>query len=307
MSISPGISPHESRGERADGDRPCPLAERPTPTDRLTAAPPPWDLRRCRETGFVYLANPPGQDAYREAFAWQDTFRAERRRRREREPVLSAASGAFKHVRHHWMRRDRVVSIARGIVLADAADPFRLVDVGCAAGKLLRRLVESLPESATRRILPVGIEISTDLAAQADDMLGRFGGHCLHAAGAEALAAMPPGSVRMVVLSCVLEHELRPLDLLRGCRGALVPGGKVIVKVPNYDSVGRRLRGPRWCGYRWPDHVNYFTAETLAGMADRAGLAVERMNLSDRWPLSDSLYAILSRPTGETADRRPAG
>jgi len=301
MPISSGPTPSVSMppgsyDERASVDRPCPLAERPTPTDRLTAAPPPWDLRRCRETGFVYLANPPRQEAYREAFAWQETFRAERLRRHEREPVISSASRAFKHVRHHWLRRDRVVAIARGIVLGDAADPFRLVDVGCAAGKLLRRLVESLPEAAARRLQPIGVEISTGLVAKADDLLGRFGGHCLHAAGAEALEAMEPESVRLVVLSCVLEHELRPLDLLRGCRRALVSGGRVIVKVPNHDCIGRRLRGPRWCGYRWPDHVNYFTPETLAGMADRAGLKVERMNLSDRWPLSDSLYAILARP-----------
>ena len=53
------------------------------------------------------------------------------------------------------------------------------------------------------------------------------------------------------------------------------------------------MRGRRWCGYRWPDHVNYFTPRTLAATAERAGLAVTRMGLLDRSPLSDSLYAVL--------------
>ena len=58
--------------------------------------------------------------------------------------------------------------------------------------------------------------------------------------------------------------------------------------------MGRHLRGPRWCGYRWPDHVNYFTPATLQRMAEAAGLRVARMNALDRSPLSDSLYAVLA-------------
>lgn len=41
------------------------------------------------------------------------------------------------------------------------------------------------------------------------------------------------------------------------------------------------------------DHVNYFTAQTLASMAQAAGLEAVRMGLFDRSPLSDSLYAVL--------------
>ena len=77
-------------------------------------------------------------------------------------------------------------------------------------------------------------------------------------------------------------------------------GGRVIVKVPNYASWNRRLRGTRWCGYRWPDHVNYFTPATLAAAARAAGLEVVRMNAFDRLPISDSLYAVLG-PRANTA------
>ena len=27
----------------------------------------------------------------------------------------------------------------------------------------------------------------------------------------------------------------------------------------------------RWCGFRYPDHLNYFTPKTLAAMAGEAG------------------------------------
>ena len=83
--------------------------------------------------------------------------------------------------------------------------------------------------------------------------------------------------------------------MLAACRERLSHDGVVVIKVPNYACLARRLRGRRWCGYRWPDHVNYFTPQSLAAMADRAGLRVARMGLRDRSPLSDSLYAILAR------------
>ena len=66
----------------------------------------------------------------------------------------------------------------------------------------------------------------------------------------------------------------------------------MIVKVPNYASFNRRIRGRRWCGYRFPEHVNYFTPDTLTAMLEQCGFAIERCNLSDRFPLNDNLWVI---------------
>jgi hypothetical protein len=97
-------------------------------------------------------------------------------------------------------------------------------------------------------------------------------------------------------MASFLEHEIQPLPLLRESVRRLRSDGRVLVKVPNHNCWNRHLRGARWCGYRWPDHVNYFTPRTLAAMAMAAGLCVERMNPLDRFPLSDSLYAVLRLP-----------
>jgi SAM-dependent methyltransferase len=155
--------------------------------------------------------------------------------------------------------------------------------------------MDRLDDERRRRCVPHGIEISDELARRSQAALAPYGGRCVHASALDGLAGFDAASLDLIVLASFLEHELQPLPLLRECARTLRPGGRVLVKVPNYASWNRHLRGRRWCGYRWPDHVNYFTPDTLAVAARAAGLEVERMTLLDRLPISDSLYAVLRR------------
>lgn len=282
--------------------RHCPLLERPGPSRRLDVAPAPWEVRECLETGLVFLANPPAQERFMEEFAWEVTHAEESLRRQREEPFIAAVSRAVKRFRHHWLKRDKLVGIVSGIARRRRASPIRLVDIGCADGGLFGRLMERLPTAVAERIEPVGIEISTELAARADARLRRHGGRCIHAAGSVGLRRLPVASIDVVILSCVLEHELDPVPLLAGCRERLAHDGQVVVKVPNYACLARWLRGRRWCGYRWPDHVNYFTPRSLAATGALAGLRVSRMSGLDRSPLSDSLYAVFT-PAAAAAAR----
>lgn len=290
----------------------CPLLEREAPSSPLAGAPAPWDLRRCEETGFVYLANPPAQERFREEFAWEVTHRDESQRRSRREPILHALSGALKTFRQRFLKRDKTAAIIRRLLrdaAATATGSLRLVDVGCAKASLSVRVADRLPRTVADRLEPIGVEISNYLAKLAHLALRGRGGRCFHGTALEGLASIEPESAHVIVLSCILEHEMSPLPLLRRCRERLAADGRIVVKVPNYACVGRWLRGSRWCGYRWPDHVNYFTPATLAAMARAAGLEVVRMNAFDASPLSDSLYAVLGRGpavAGTLADRPAA-
>ncbi len=286
--------------------RRCPLLDRPGPSRPLSVAPDPWEARQCLETGLVYLANPPAQSQFSDEFAWEVTHSEESARRQREEPLLYRLSRACKTIRHRWLKRDKLVGMVGQIARRRGSGAIRLVDIGCSDGGLFARLVARLPDPVAARIDPVGIEISTQLAARADRRRRRHGGRCIHAAGIDGLRELAPESVDIVILSCVLEHELEPVPLLTACRERLAPGGRVVVKVPNYACLARRIRGRRWCGYRWPDHVNYFTSRTLAATAARAGLRVERMGLLDRSLLSDSLYAVFGRDAAGAGLPRPA-
>jgi len=85
---------------------------------------------------------------------------------------------------------------------------------------------------------------------------------------------------------------VQPLAVLRECKRTLRDGGGAIIKVPNYASLSRVIRGNNWPGVRLPEHVNYFTPRSLSGMITNAGLRIERFKLRDRSPISDTLWLV---------------
>jgi len=69
-------------------------------------------------------------------------------------------------------------------------------------------------------------------------------------------------------------------------------GGVCVIKVPNYASWNRIVRGKKWCGFRYPEHVNYFTPDSLGKMADASGLRAVQ-TFMDVLPISDNMWAVL--------------
>jgi len=50
------------------------------------------------------------------------------------------------------------------------------------------------------------------------------------------------------------------------------------VRVPNFASLNRRVIGKKWCGFRYPDHVNYFTPVSLRALVAKAGFTMSITN-----------------------------
>ena len=91
-----------------------------------------------------------------------------------------------------------------------------------------------------------------------------------------------------------LEHEVDVLKTLRGSAHCLKPGGKIFVRVPNYNSLNRRIAGGNWCGFRYPDHVNYFTLSSLRAVAEKAKFKTTLVNKYNLI-LDDNIHALLSK------------
>jgi 2-polyprenyl-3-methyl-5-hydroxy-6-metoxy-1,4-benzoquinol methylase len=274
--------------------RVCPLTETAGPNRLLPWAPAPWQLKQCETTGFVYLENPPGYEALKEDLAWEVTYENERARKKNAEPLRYQISSVSKAVRSR-IKRNKVRSLTLQHLNQNPKSAWRVLDVGCAEGAVLLDTIAHLPADAQSKCQPYGVELSTQLARSANANFTALNGYCIHNNAIDGMAQFDDNFFDVILLSSFLEHETQPAELLRRCRKHLAADGIVIIKVPNYDSVNRSLRGSRWCGFRWPDHVNYFTPNSLRAMLTKAGLKTQRMNFLDRFPLSDSLYAVAGK------------
>ncbi len=274
----------------------CPILDRATPVDETSFSRDGWKIVQCRETGLVFLANPPGYAQLESEFAWEQTSAAESANRASREPVMAFVSSFTKWIRSVvFPRRNKIAAVAHGLLQGDDhAPPTTVLDIGCGAGDLMVE-VHHRQAAIGRDVIPVGIEVSPQLAAHSQEQVSVCGGKVIRANALDGLSKLPEGSTTIALMSSFLEHERQPLRLLQQLHSVLVPGGAIVLKVPNFACWNRRVRGRRWCGFRFPDHVNYFTPQTLRTLAHEAGFTVTRQSVWDKFPLSDNMYAILKK------------
>ena len=142
----------------------------------------------------------------------------------------------------------------------------RLLDFGCGGGGYLARMAEQ-----GWRV--TGLDAALGAVQRVRDL------------GLEALAGSLPhphlraASFDVVTMWHSLEHVHAPLPILREAFRLLVPGGKLIVAVPNRASWAASAFGPAWFGLDLPRHLTHFDPETLAKMLTAAGFRVDETKL----------------------------
>lgn len=243
-----------------------------------------WPIKACHACGFVYMEITPVYECLSEEFAWEKTSVAETHRRVSQEPIKQLISKYMKTFRRRWLRRDKLPWLIRRYIAAG-----NVLDVGCAGGGVLSNLDPIY--------IPHGIEISKALALRAQEQTKSRGGYVVHDDALSGARSFPANYFSGVIMSAFLEHEINPLVLLGQVYRALVPSGRCIIKVPNFASLNRVFRGREWCGFRLPDHVNYFTPTTLVGMCKKVGFHVERFTIGDRLPTSDNMWIVIQKPS----------
>jgi 2-polyprenyl-3-methyl-5-hydroxy-6-metoxy-1,4-benzoquinol methylase len=71
-----------------------------------------------------------------------------------------------------------------------------------------------------------------------------------------------------VTFWAVMEHLFEPQSFLKKAASVLKPGGLCFILVPNMRSLAVRMLGAKY-RYIYPEHLNYFTPETLSKFAAR--------------------------------------
>jgi SAM-dependent methyltransferase len=146
----------------------------------------------------------------------------------------------------------------------DGMEPGRLLDVGCGKGRFLAAAsaagwevlgIEFAPASAEAARAAYGVEV----------VVGDF-------------PELPlEGSFDAVTMWHVLEHLSDPSAALARAADLLRPGGRIVVSVPNIDSLQARLGGERWFHLDVPRHLFHFSPRSLSALVERVGLRVARI------------------------------
>lgn len=265
--------------------RVCPLCQRNNRHGRPSRySSDGWVIKSCARCRFVYLENPLPYEQLVAGHSWNKTFEAEQAKRQHREPVVHLLSQNWNRIRRRYFPRSKATALIRRYVKHG-----RLLDVGCGHGTMLKALDD--------RCVPYGIEIAEKTATVSHAFASQRGGMVVHADALGGLRSFDDAWFDGVMMKSFLEHEIEPLAVLRQTARVLRPAGHVIVKVPNFSSLNRRVRGRRWCGFRYPDHVNYFTPTTIQALVTAAGLQMARFGLADRPPTSDNMWLVARRPS----------
>jgi SAM-dependent methyltransferase len=146
----------------------------------------------------------------------------------------------------------------------------KLLELGCAYGFFLAE--------AARFFEVAGIE----LAQAAADHARRTGLNVLRGAVTQE-KLQQIGRVDVIVLFDVIEHLPEPRETLALCRQYLNPDGIIVITTGDFGSLVARITGKKWRLMTPPQHLWFFTQESMRRMSAGSGLAVE--NLDHPWKI----------------------
>lgn len=242
-----------------------------------------WKMVTCNQCGFAYVIEAPVYQELKEDHAWEASYTSWGEGRKKRYPIKSALSKPITGLRKKIMRTKQI-----GPLVAQMVKSGKVIDIGCGVGNQLRMLQEGY--------IPCGIEIAAETAKRSNDYAQTKGGEVVCAPATEGLQSLEANSFAGVMMIAYLEHEAAPKPVMEGVYRVLEAGGMCIIKVPNFACLNRKVMGNSWCGFRFPDHLNYFTPKTLKRICTDAGLEIARCNFVDSFAVSDNMWLFARKP-----------
>ena len=260
----------------------CPLCC----TDNAVAKPSvysrdQWIIKMCTECHFVYLENPPSYQELEETYAWEKT--SHQVAQKKMESALRRGVRIIERHKDRLIRRDKLIAIVKQYFPSG-----HVIDVGCGGGEVMARL--------DQKYIPFGIEVSKQLSQRAQKIAKSRGGRVFCGSALIGLDTFKKDYFTAAIMSAYFEHESAPREVLQKIMRILRPGAPLIIKVPNYGCLNRMVTGGKWCGFRYPDHVNYWTPKTLKNIIEDTGFEIVRFNFKDRFPTSDNMWLIAGKP-----------
>lgn len=221
--------------------RQCPVcAEYGTPVGSS------WDLVECRFCRHVWSKEPQGNNDLYES----DDYASWR-----------VASQAIEN-RQLEMAKDRVAWLG-------SLPPGRVLEIGCSTGEAAGMMAEKGWETW-------GIDLSAPAVSLGKE---RYPSVELGVGITPADAGFPESGYDLLMGFHVVEH-IEDLDAVSAlARQCLTVGGRIYLRLPNWDSWSRRVFGDRWPD-NMAEHVQHFSPGSMTKWLDASGFDIERLETS---------------------------
>lgn len=143
-------------------------------------------------------------------------------------------------------------------------EPGRLLDIGCGKGRFLAAARTAGWETLGVEFAPASAE-RAQAAYDLDVLVGDF------------LDIPFQGAFDAITMWHVVEHLPDPMAAVTRAASLLGSGGRLVISVPNVDSLQARLGGEHWFHLDLPRHLFHFSPRSLSALVERAGLRVARI------------------------------
>jgi SAM-dependent methyltransferase len=174
--------------------------------------------------------------------------------------MISQACPACKQIATHSLR-----------YRTDGCDIWRCESCGLGRAETSGFDPGAFLKEAQRYFDVSGIELAEEAAE-----------HCRRS-GLNVLSGVPDeanmgrvGQVEVITLFDVIEHLPHPDETLALCDRYLKPGGIIVITTGDFASPVARFAGARWRLMTPPQHLWFFTKESIRRMAASLGLSLER-------------------------------
>jgi SAM-dependent methyltransferase len=230
------------------------------------------------------LENPPPYEDLHEIYAWEKTSHQVSQEKKKKGSAFRRGVRVIERYKDKLLSRDKLMVLVKQYFPAGP-----VIDIGCGDGGVMARL--------NQKYTPFGVEISKHLSGMAQQIATSRGGRVFCGNALLGLDTFEKDFFTAAIMSAYFEHESAPRDVLQKIMRILRAGAPLIIKVPNYGCLNRIVVGRKWCGFRYPDHLNYWTPETLIKIIGNTGFQIVRFNIWDRFPTSDNMWLVARKPT----------
>ena len=153
----------------------------------------------------------------------------------------------------------------------------RVLDVGCSYGFFLDCLGENYES--------YGMDISEHAISIAQKK------HGLNVKqGVLEKGTFPPKHFSLISMWDVIEHLPEPKRTLEILHANLKDDGVIVLVTGNVDSILAKVSGKKWHLYTLPEHLWFFSAETLSALLEKCGFKV--IELKIEWSYYSILYIL---------------